>query len=338
MAFSFTDNEKFSLIAIDDCFSDIETAVKLSDGTWVLPKMPADVGEQWARWIGELRMERLTGADLILVRRITSDKPEILDGEHGELFQQVLDIFTLLQLSGVVYYADASALQGSFEKGQANIRQMVHLDQFYLTAKSPQYPVTIARLEEAAAMAHVWRTMVKSGKYERFIRGGIILRDGLQQQYGQDRIHQFSRALEALIRPDVGGTTKQFKKRSQTLGVKSGAAEKILYESYEMRCDVEHVHAADRFLRKSYPDSEIENIAALRTRQMEVLARESYRRILTNTEIRKHFETDDTLNAFWALSYDEQRKIWGDSIDVTGLRDDDEYQEKVRQLRERYPC
>ncbi len=335
MAFIFSDNEKFSLIAIDDCFSDIDSEVELSDETWVLPKMPADVGDQWAKWIGEIQMERLGGANLILVRRLISEKPEILDGEHMDLYQQVLDIFTVLQLSSVVCYADASALQGSFEKGSADIRQMVHLDQFYLTGKAPQHAVTIARLEEATAMAKVWRDLVKSGKYERFIRGGIILRDGLQQQYGQDRIHQFVRAIEALIRPDAGGTT--FKKRAQTLGVKSAAAERILYESYEMRCDVEHVHAADRFLRKSYPDNEIESVATLRTRQMEVLARESYRRVLTDTEIRKHFETDDALNAFWGLSYDEQRTIWGEGIDVSEFKDDDEYQEKVRQLRERYP-
>jgi len=157
MAFSFTDNEKFSLIAVDDCFSDVEEEVELPDGTWVLPKMPADLGDTWAKWIGTIRLEKLTDANLILVRRITSEKPEILDGEHMELYQQVFDIWNVLQLSGIVYYADASALQGSFENGQANIRQMVHLDQFYLTNKSPQYPVTLDRLKEATEMAAVWR-------------------------------------------------------------------------------------------------------------------------------------------------------------------------------------
>lgn len=222
MAFSFTDNEKFSLIAIDDCFSDIEEAVELADGTWVLPKMPADVGDTWAKWIGTIRLERLTDANLILVRRITSEKPEILDGEHMELYQQVFDIWNVLQLSGIVYYADASALQGSFENGQANIRQMVHLDQFYFTNKSPQYPVTLDRLKEATEMAAVWRDMVDSKKYDRFLRGGVILRQGMTEQYGQERIHQFARAIEALIKPAKSGTTKQFKNRPQTFGVSDG--------------------------------------------------------------------------------------------------------------------
>jgi len=337
MAFSFNDNEKFSLIAIDSCYTHIEEEVQLPDGTWILPKMPATVDAQWIRWIGETRADRLKDANFIILRRLTSEKPGILDGEHSELFQQVLDIFTLLQLSSIVYCEDASALQGSIEKGRVDIRQMVHLDFFYLSNKAPQYPVTVERLEEAVAMATVWREMVEGGKYERFIRGAVILREGYKDRFGQNRIHQFTRAIEALIQPDVGGTTKQFKRRPQTFGVKGTSAEQILYESYEMRCDVEHVHAADRFLRKNYPGDQIEVVAALRTRQMEVLARESYRRILTNTEIRKHFETEDSLGAFWALPEEERRKIWGEPIDVTGFTDEDEYNEKVRQLHERYP-
>lgn len=112
--------------------------------------------------------------------------------------------------------------------------------------------------------------------------------------------------------------------------------EKILYESYEMRCDVEHVHPADRFLQNNYAEDQIEKIAALRTRQMEVLARGAYRKILTTADVRKHFESDDTLDAFWALSNEERRQIWGDGVDVTGFTDEDEYNEKVRQLREKY--
>jgi hypothetical protein len=293
--------------------------------------------DQWVRWIGEIRAERLTKADLIIVRRLTSNTPGVLDGEHNELFQQVLDIWSVLQLSGIVYYEDASALQGSIENGRFDIRQMIHLDFFYQTANAPQMPVTLARLIEAVEMAKVWRKMVESGEYQRFIRGGKILRDGYTNRYGEDRIHQFVRAMEGLIKPPVYGTTKEFKKRPQIFGGKSSATEKVLYESYEMRCDVEHVHSGDRFLRKTYPEDQIEAMGAMRTRQMEVLTRESYRRILTNADIRKHFESEDTLDAFWGMPEDERRATWGAPIDVTGFKDDDQEQEKIRQLREKYP-
>jgi hypothetical protein len=46
--------------------------------TWLLPKMSGGVGE-WARWIGGTRTERLTEADLIIVRWLTSNNPGVLN-------------------------------------------------------------------------------------------------------------------------------------------------------------------------------------------------------------------------------------------------------------------
>jgi len=62
---------------------------------------------------------------------MTSANPQILDGEHDELFQELMTLFWLLQLSGVVQYGGAQALQGSFEHGEANVRQMVQVDDYY---------------------------------------------------------------------------------------------------------------------------------------------------------------------------------------------------------------
>ena len=336
MAFSFSDNEKFSLLAVNRCYTYIKDEVELSDGTWVLPKMPAGVGDTWEKWIGTIRLERLTGANFILVRRIVSERAGILDDEHDELFQETMTLFWLLQLSGIVIYAGAQALQGSFERGEANIRQMVQVDDYYATTGQPRYPVTLDRLEEAVTMKAVWEEMRVNKTHDRFRRGAIILRSGFEGYHGQERIRDFVRAIEGLIRPDPGKTGKQFKNRAQTLGVKSNASEEVLYDAYQMRCDVEHVHASDRYLSEKYPEDQCEAIATMRTRQMETLASESYRRIFLNRGIRAHFETDDTLNAFWGLDYDERRAVWGKGVDVTGFKEDDEYEEKKRQILERH--
>jgi len=337
MAFEFSDNEKFSIIAIDSCFSEIEEEVELADGTWVLPKMPATLDEQWVRWIGEMRADRLRKADLVIVRRVTSEKPGVLDGEHSDLFDRVRYIFAMLQLESIVYYDDASALQGSMEKGWVSIRQMAQLDQFFRTESEPQIPITIARLSEAVELVKIWKETEDSGRYERLIRGLIILLTGLQRRYDPERVQHFTRAIEGLLLPEMGKTANQFKERGQTLGVRSKAAHKMLYESYQMRCDAEHVHALDRTLSKDYPPDKIEEIATVRTRQMEALARLSYRRILLNVNIRKHFESDDSIEAFWKLTEPERQKIWGEPIDVTGFSLADEDDEKLRHLRRKYP-
>jgi len=337
MAFSFTDNEKFSLIAIDNCFSEIEKEIELADGTWILPKMPATLDDQWVRWIGELRAENLRDADLVIVRRVSSEKPGILDEEHTELFDRVQHIFAMLQLAHIVLYDDASAVQGSFENGRVNIRQMAHLNRFYRTTSDREVSVTADRLREAVTLVDTWKEMLAAGKHERFMRGAVILQTGLQRGHGPERIQHFTRAIEGLVLPDPGKTANQFKDRSQTLGIRNKVADKILYESYQMRCDAEHVHALDRTLSKEYPAEKIEEVATIRTRQMEALARLSYRRILLNPEIRKHFESDDSIQAFWKLTESERGQIWGAPIDVTGFTLEDEYNSKLEHLRVKYP-
>jgi len=213
------------------------------------------------------------------------------------------------------------------------LRQMVHLDQYYQTTNAPRFAVTIDRLAEATEMATTWHDLVTSGKYDRLVRGGIVLREGIQERHGQERIHQFVRAIEALIVPTRGKTEKQFMSRCQTLGLAGERAIEILKESWDMRCDVEHLHSADRSLRKKYPENQWESIAHMRTRQMEVLARESYRRILTNPSIRRHFESDTTLDNFWNLDAAAQKQVWGRPIDVTGFKDDDREQGMIAELR-----
>src|SRR5216684_3410073 len=116
-------------------------------------------------------------------------------------------------------------------------------------------------------------------------------------RHGQDRLRELTRAVEGLIKPDKNKTTAAyFKVRGQVLGVKGNSSEEILYDSYKMRCDIEHVHAWDRYLEK-YPEDQRIGTANMRVRQMEALARESYRRIFVNSDIRSHFETDDAIDA-----------------------------------------
>ena len=187
MPFAFSDNEKFSFIAVDNCFTDLDSEVQLPDGTWILTKLPIKVDDWWVREIGRSRTERLTRANLIILRRLDSQNPEILDGEHLELFERVLDIFWVLQLSGIAEYDDASAIQGSFEAGTPNLRQMIQLDHYYQTTNAPRTTVTIQRFEEASEMATTWRDLVVGGKCDRFVRGAVVLRSGLEARFGQER-------------------------------------------------------------------------------------------------------------------------------------------------------
>jgi hypothetical protein len=339
MAFVLGDNEKFALIALDECYHDLNEEAELSDGTWFLPKMPVPMDEWWVRQIGEMRAEQLTRANFVLIRRVESGEPDTLGGEHTALEDYLAGLFAMLQLTRIVSCDHGHSILGNRTHDRISIRQMGQLEKLYVGLKAPQYPVTRARLDEAVAMADVWRGLLRSRTHARLIRGTVVLRDGFLSFHGQERIQFFMRALEALLFPRQRKTAPDIKHRGQSLGIRSKAAEKMLYEAYQMRCDSEHMHAVDRKLREEYPtanDEELDEVATVRVRQMESLARESYRRIMTNPTIRDHFATDASIEAYWALQEHERLAIWGEGIDVTGFKPDDEYEEKKRQVLGRY--
>jgi hypothetical protein len=337
--FELRNNEKFSLFALDHCYHEIEEDTELPDGTWALPKMPVPMDDWWVRQIGEIRSNQLTRANFVLIRRVGSAKPEIWDDEHTALQDHLAELFAMLQLTTVVSYDYGHSILGSRTDDRITIRQMGQLDKLYVGLKAPQYPVTRTRLDEAVEIADAWRSLVRAKTHARFIRGAVVLRDGFLSFHGQERIQFFMRALEALLLPRIKKTASDIQHRGQTLGVRSKDADKMLYEAYQMRCDSEHMHEVDRKLREQYPtatDDELEEVATVRVRQMEALARESYRRILTSATIRAHFATDASIEAYWALQEHKRSAIWGKGIDVTGFKPDDENEEKKRQLLERY--
>jgi hypothetical protein len=46
------------------------------------------------------------------------------------------------------------------------------------------------------------------------------------------------------------------------------------------------------------------------------LAINVYSRLLQNAELRKHFQTDEAITAFWKLPDDQKRKEWGNPLNI----------------------
>jgi hypothetical protein len=141
------------------------------------------------------------------------------------------------------------------------------------------------------------------------IRGVNILFNELQQQPGQDRLHQFVRSLEALILPDVGNTKHQFAHRCQTFARGCADTRATLLENLDMRSDTEHLQSWDRTVQ-GYPTDQRENVCWQRTRQIEHLAGDVYSRLLCEAALRDHFRTDDALAAFWKMREGERHALW----------------------------
>jgi hypothetical protein len=86
------------MLALDGIYSELPDAeFQLSDGTWVMPRVPAvaDLGI-WKEWIGSIRAGSLERANLVLLAVEESDKPLILDEVHNRLRDGLGQLFYFL--------------------------------------------------------------------------------------------------------------------------------------------------------------------------------------------------------------------------------------------------
>jgi hypothetical protein len=319
---SLVAGSKFALLAVENVYADLpHKDTQLSDGTWVLQRIPVEIETHWMEWIGSLRAGQILGANVVLLRTVNSANPLLAnDDEQHQLTQHLIRVFSMLQLGGVAEYDQADVLAGGVMDDGPMIRHMSRLPKFHQTKGYSRQPITLARLETAVlshqSLGHMEALL--PGKYSRFMRGLNILKDGLQHNLGQERIHQFLRSLEALVLPQQGSTQKQVVHRCQTFALASPTAKDVLDQAYDMRSDAEHVQDWNRAL-SAYPVAEREDLALQRTRQMEALSRFAYSRILLDKSVAAHFEDDTVQEAFWKLLEKPRIAIWGKQLDLSAI-------------------
>ena len=316
-------NSKFALIAVENAYLQSNSKgfpSQLSDGTWVLQKIPMDIDKGWKEWIGELRYNEFKEANLILICAKRSNNPEILDAQHARLRENLHLFFNAIHLTGILGYKVSNLILGSYYDNRSEIRQMAKLPMFYRTKGYKPSRLTLRRLEKAVFVKKSLQEIsVHAVPFKRIIRGWNVLIDGLQSNTNKERIHQFVRALEALITPEIGRTKRQFVYRCQTFTIENSNNELILKEAFDLRSMFEHLNDWEPALA-SYKKNTREDLALRRTRQMEKLACFAYSQILENRTLRNHFSSETKIRAFWHEQASQRRRIWGNHLDLLSVR------------------
>ena len=317
------DHSKFALISVRGACTDFNQANdfshQLADGTWAFSKIPMELDEQWKGDIGSIKYKSFAEANFILLYSEASTNSNILDAHHNRLEEQLTQLFYLLQLQGIVHCDDSHLILGTLDNNQSDICRIAELPIFYPTRGYTSQPVNLVSLEKAASMRKVIEKINKAAnEYVRFIRGLNILVDGFKKDIGEERIHQFVRALEGLILPDTGRTKKQFVYRCQTFAKSTQKTVQILNEAFDLRSMSEHLNDWQLALN-AHQEDQRENFGLLRTRQMEKLASFAFSRILEDSSIRCHFLSDKEMKLFWQLKETERVKIWGNQLDLDSI-------------------
>lgn len=308
--------DKFSLIAFEKCDSDVKDRHELPGGTTVLTELPPVLDNTWKSWLGEIAVGHLKDCNLVLLKHRASAKPEILDEEHKELAKQINSLFWLLHLCGVPRYRHAFFMVGSVINGQITVRQYSEVTRVYRNRGAPRVLVSVRRLREAAELTNV--SLHKLGvqaDFSRVKRGLRAIWKALRSEFGEDRLHEYVRAIEALILPEAGKTKKQFVSRCQVFSRRDYSTQSLLAEIFDMRSDAEHMHQWERSLA-SYGAAKRDSVALQRIRQVEQLACFAYRKVLLDPTLRSWFKTDAAISNFWAMKEAERVELWGTGLDL----------------------
>jgi hypothetical protein len=324
---------KFAVLALSNMRVDFPDALSLPDGIAALQKFPIDLDPNWQNWLG-LDMPRVADANFILVCTARDGFPPgslgISDATNLALSNRLVEVFVMLRLMGTVEYESAFFLTGFSRHDKTVCQSYSTLARFHITRGCLPWMPTPRDLEAAVRLAVAKESFLSQFPDRhrvRIFRGWVSLSAGLQQYYASDRIHAFVRALEALIHPRIGKTAHQFAERCSILAApneRRTAVREVLREAYAMRCDVEHVNDWDQSLAK-YDIEDRENIAFWRTRQMETLVCSSYARIFGSPELQRSFSTDHDIAMFWRKPEREIRRLFGESIDITELKNVTKY-------------
>ena len=270
----------------------------------------------WAVRKLELELDALRDANFALYTTMPSSKPKSLD-EENRLVETLNHFLYGILLQGVPAYGRGFSLTGADVAGEINVRQCSDLKDYRPSFGMPPFRLGVDELRRAAGLIDRLRGVDTGGAdWGRLRRGLKVLFDGtLMPNKDGDRLHQFVRAVEALVKPEPEKTRNQFAHRiSQTFTLANDETRAILLQLFDLRSYVEHMH----WVIDALEGEEAGRIATVNrgTRQIDVLARASLLRVMQSDALMDAFRSDATIDAFWRMGDDERVGLWGQRLDI----------------------
>lgn len=308
------DGEKYALIGLEVKLEGTVSPQQVESNLWFLNDTTFDVPSQWREWLGSIRADEVAGSNLLLVSKLVSVTPGVLDSENQALQRRVHNFYVGLLLSAMFSPSHKPVmLTGARQDGAIDIRQQSNLD-----LPAPQvfrrYPALGAEdILRAAQLGQrldaMDRESVPGGLWRLFRMLNIYVDT---RSIGEllDRIHQYCRCIDGLILPSIGKTRQQFKSRTE-LFIGQGHHD-LMGALYDIRSHVEHLHE-NRYLETFDRDVRLDLVK--KEAIVEYIARTALARVVSRDALWPHFGNTRALEEFWALSPDERRELWGEPVD-----------------------
>ncbi len=312
-------SEKFAVISFDrdKCENMPSAGIQLSENCWCTATLPFDLDKIWEADLGSLICAEIRKSQFFIVAKCSSELPEILDHEMEKLKQEVLHVRWGLLLLGIPRSGTQHLMSGAHEGLSPRMRSHSQLEMLHWIQDDEELAINSDQLKKSFILGNARKMLYAiDEKYSRIKRGLHALFRSFEEDEMGSRFHDLVRSVEAVIYPGKGTTKQDFMNRCSSITKAMRDTKKILGEIYDMRSKVEHMHHHFEGVAH-YPESKREDIAFLRLRQLDRLARTIYIQILENVSLRDMLETDTTIQALWDDPNAQQH--WQRNLDLSTI-------------------
>ncbi len=320
MPFHIPLNHKFGCVCLTNAGveRDLREPLDLGDGLWAIFGAPLDLAPHWKTWLGSLKAQNFERAGITLLAHRPSNQPGIADDENELLIRHAFTVFLGLLVCEVFYHEGGTVLSGANNGGDTDVRNLSDLETHFLPNSVRPRRIVETTIWRARTVASGIRS-IHSNRFDRLRRGFEAWRRGIREDFGQDRLHQFVRAIEAVIKPEAGRSERLFAHRCQIFAGTSERARALFSELYQLRSQTEHMNGLDSVLA-AYPAKDRDAVGLRRAYQAQILASHVFEQILTRPDLMAIFDSDEHIDEFWIQrGSDEQQATWGAAIDLEAL-------------------
>lgn len=293
--------------------NDLVGPVQFGKGLYASVEPPFYIDQWWQEQLGKIESREVTGCSLFLLAQ--AEDPSIA---VPDLSSRLNSHYFSLLLLGVGYSRSGVLLGGENTIQGRRVNTIGTVAEYVEPHKVIASGVNREHLTATNALARGIDALFQEhhkNDYLRLRKGFNALLGGIKQAEIHNRLHQFVRAIEAVIRPKQGDGTKKFKYRCQFFAGRKAEDVELLGELYELRSAAEHLNPMSEKLT-AYGPGEHNNIKALRTFQSEQLASFIYRKILLDPKLLDAFVSESTISSLWLQNTSDLIKLWGDTLDL----------------------
>lgn len=284
--------------------------VDMGDNQRIVFKPPVELDEHWRADIGNYQFQHLSKSNFAV---------ELTQPEGATSYDAIASrlwgtIYAIL-LFGMPRLRGGLEVLGTRYSEEVAVHRVATPYQMYFCPWATAAVVSGNSLMRAKVIASELRAIHAPGAgYFRLRSGLAAWLMGVRSEHGDERAHQFVRAVEAVVKPEQAKTREQFVRRCASFATNRD----VLDELFNLRSATEHMNDYSPFVTGKR-EWTVDRRGWFRSFQAELLVQTVYTRILSDRTLGTHFSTDENIDRFWNMDGASRLALWGRPVNLNEL-------------------